>query len=80
MCEISRFALEKSTLENQPVWRYVDGKVSENTLLANIKRNDVCPCYLFKHDTNFTEESYCSQKSTLAKKKYKKFKNCCAVH
>ncbi len=77
--ELSRFAIEsiKQNSESQQVWRYVDGDVSENTLLANIKRNDVCPCSLFKYDSDFTEKSYCYNKGSLAKKKYKKFKNCC---
>lgn len=61
LCELrerSNFTLE------QGEWRYTDGEVTVNDELANIKRNEVCPCNKFP--------------TAWSAKKNKKFKHCCA--
>ncbi len=60
--EKSRFIEEK--INNHYFWRYLDGDIVEDRELANIKRNQICPCNHYK--SSFTE------------KKNKKFKHCCA--
>ncbi len=61
LCELrerSNFTLE------QGEWRYVDGGITVNDELANIKRNEKCPCN--------------SYSSAWSAKKNKKYKHCCA--
>ncbi|MGL1957774.1 MAG: YchJ family protein [Colwellia sp.] len=67
--EKSRFVLQQSNVHPEKQWRYLDGDVTEHTELANIKRNDPCPCNHYK--TSF------SALSPLSTKKNKKFKHCC---
>lgn len=60
LCELrerSNFTLE------QGEWRYTDGEVTVNNELANIKRNEVCPCNHYP--------------TGWSAKKGKKFKHCC---
>ncbi|WP_114325066.1 YchJ family protein [Candidatus Colwellia aromaticivorans] len=77
--EKSRFILEESMsptiTENTEVkeqlslnaplkqWRYIDGDIISHSELANIKRNDLCPCNHYP--------------TAWQSKKGKKFKHCC---
>lgn len=61
MREKSRFIQEQDD-NNQLAWRYLDGDIIKHQALANIKRNDPCPCY---------------QLNELKSKKIKKYKHCC---
>lgn len=55
---------EESTLKTPlKQWRYIDGDIITNTELANIKRNELCPCNHYP--------------TTWQIKKGKKFKHCC---
>ena len=61
LCELrekSNFALE----ENK--WRYRDGDITVHNEIANIKRNEICPCNRYP--------------TAWSAKKAKKFKHCCA--
>ena len=78
LCELrekSRFILEEYVAENMKVsevsthntplkqWRYIDGDIITHSELANIKRNELCPCNHYP--------------TTWQMKKGKKFKHCC---
>jgi SEC-C motif-containing protein len=58
LTEKSNFVLE------QGLWRYQDGEISANTEIAQVKRNELCPC------NNYP--------SAFSAKKGKKYKHCCA--
>lgn len=69
--EISNFVLEPDPIREaeqgqkqaQKQWRYIDGKITKNDEIANIKRNEICPCNDFS--------------TAWSTKKGKKFKHCC---
>lgn len=67
LCELrekSRFVIEEST-HHHPLkqWYYLDGDIISHTELANIKRNELCPCNHYL--------------TSWVVKKGKKFKHCC---
>jgi len=62
MREKSRFIKEEAN--RRYLWRYIDGDIVEDIELANIKRNETCPCN--HYSTSFTVI------------KNKKFKHCCS--
>jgi SEC-C motif-containing protein len=56
---------EKSRfIKEGEAWRYLDGEISQNEVIAKIKRNENCPCN--RYETSNTV------------KKNKKYKQCCA--
>jgi SEC-C motif-containing protein len=57
LTERSNFIIEKG------LWRYLDGDISSNKELCQVKRNELCPCNHYP--------------SAFAAKKGKKFKHCC---
>jgi SEC-C motif-containing protein len=56
--EKSRFIQENDS------WRYLDGDITQNEVIAKVKRNEACPCN--RYETSNTV------------KKNKKYKHCCA--
>lgn len=66
MREKSRFVLEQGNCETTKAhkqWRYIDGDIIKHDNLADIKRNQLCPC------NNYP--------TSWVSKKGKKYKQCC---